>query len=67
MEWFRRQDLKNRTEATRGSAPEDNDEYYFEEDGSVDEGMVRFQGNIFHIFVQNSSSDSKVNSLQRRI
>ena len=43
MEWLRRQDVKDPPEVSRGPTPEGNEVCYFEEDGSIDEGMVRFQ------------------------
>lgn len=42
MDWMRRQDVKEEAqEAPSVLTPEDDDECYFEEDVSVDEGMVR--------------------------
>lgn len=41
MDWMRRQDVKEEPqEAANALTPED-DECYFEEDVSIDEGMVR--------------------------
>ncbi|XP_025074562.1 uncharacterized protein LOC112552773 isoform X2 [Pogonomyrmex barbatus] len=40
MDWMRRQDVKEEPqEASNALTPEDDDECYFEEDTSVDEGM----------------------------
>lgn len=42
MDWMRRQDVKEESqEAPNALTPEDDDECYFEEDVSIDEGMVR--------------------------
>jgi len=42
MDWMRRQDVKEEPqEAPNALTPEDDDEYCFEEDTSIDEGMVR--------------------------
>jgi len=42
MDWMRRQDVKEEPqEAPNALTPEDDDECYFEEDASIDEGMVR--------------------------
>lgn len=42
MDWMRRQDVKEEPqEAPNTLTPEDDDEYCFEEDASIDEGMVR--------------------------
>ena len=41
MDWMRRQDIKEEShEAPNILTPEDDDEYCFEEDTSIDEGMV---------------------------
>lgn len=43
MDWMRRQDIKEESAETPAVlTPEDADECYFEEDTSIDEGMVRF-------------------------
>jgi hypothetical protein len=42
MDWMRRQDVKEESrEVPNTLTPEDDDECYFEEDTSIDEGMVR--------------------------
>lgn len=43
MDWMRRQEVKEEEpqEASSALTPEDDDECYFEEDVSIDEGMVR--------------------------
>lgn len=42
MDWMRRQDIKEESqEVSNTLTPEDDDECYFEEDMSIDEGMVR--------------------------
>lgn len=42
MDWMRRQDIKEETAETPAVlTPEDADECYYEEDTSIDEGMVR--------------------------
>jgi len=43
MDWMRRQDVKEEPQEAAPNAltPEDDDECYFEEDASIDEGMVR--------------------------
>jgi len=42
MDWMRRQDIKEESqEAPNTLTPEDDDECCFEEDVSIDEGMVR--------------------------
>lgn len=49
MDWMRQQDVKEEPqEASNTLTPEDDDECYFEEDVSIDEGMVR---EISHIAV----------------
>lgn len=41
MDWMRRQDIKEESqEAPNALTPEDDDECYFEEETSIDEGMV---------------------------
>ncbi|TGZ52908.1 Uncharacterized protein DBV15_10366 [Temnothorax longispinosus] len=43
MDWMRRQDVKDEPqEAPNTLTPEDDDECYFEEDVSIDEGMVHY-------------------------
>jgi len=42
MDWMRRQDVKEEPQETPNTlTPEDDDECCFEEDVSIDEGMVR--------------------------
>lgn len=41
MDWKARQDVKESPEASSQLPPEEIDDCYFEEDGSIDEGMVR--------------------------
>lgn len=42
MDWMRRQDIKEESQEAPNLAltPEDDDECYFEEETSIDEGMV---------------------------
>lgn len=42
MDWMRRQDIKEESQEVPNLAltPEDDDECYFEEETSIDEGMV---------------------------
>lgn len=41
MDWMRRQDIKEESQKTPNLlTPEDDDECYFEEEASIDEGMV---------------------------
>lgn len=42
MDWMRRQDIKEESpETPTALTPDEPDECYFEEDTSIDEGMVR--------------------------
>lgn len=42
MDWMRRQDVKEESpETPTALTPDETDECYFEEDTSIDEGMVR--------------------------
>lgn len=42
MDWTRRQDVKEEPQETPNAlTPEEDDECYYEEDASIDEGMVR--------------------------
>jgi len=49
---MRRQDVKEEPQEAPALTPEDDDECYFEEDASIDEGMVREISNQLVVFPQ---------------
>lgn len=50
MDWMRRQDIKEESpETPTALTPDEPDESYFEEDTSIDEGMVRDSRGYCHL------------------
>lgn len=50
MDWVRRQDIKEESpETPTALTPDEPDESYFEEDTSIDEGMVRDSRGYCHL------------------
>ena len=57
MDWMRRQDIKEESpETPTALTPDEPDECYFEEDTSIDEGMVRDSRGYCHSFIQTRAS-----------
>lgn len=64
MDWMRRQDIKEESpETPTALTPDEPDECYFEEDTSIDEGMVRDSRGYCHSFIQTRASFESPSSI----